>query len=108
MPCDRIRWTRIVQPQTNEGLDIKRTDLLAKALEGLGFCVTKTDFGLTIVRGYERGSFANGVLRFPSVIDADAVRIAYGKECVKEAARINKWTLTETGENTYKATRRAW
>lgn len=103
MPCFSIRRNVI-------NLEKVDRDLLAKALEALGYTVTKHPNGvLSFSNRYGSGYFAAGKLTFDQDINLteNAVKQAYSTQVVQAAAKKFGWQVKNPAANQFVAVRRS-
>lgn len=107
MPCYSVEESGIkVTANTNP-------DLLKKALEELGYTVTKIGGTLTFAN-YQlgrRGTFQNGELsvktNMGAAVDQDEIRRAYSAQVVMSAAKRFGWQVKQTSPTQFQVSRRA-
>ncbi len=107
MPCYTVEESGIkVTANTNP-------DLLKKALEELGYTVTKLGATLTFANYSKshRGFFRNGELTITNgsgeAVDQNEIRRAYSAQVVMSAAKRFGWQVKQTSPTQFQVSRRA-
>ena len=97
MPCDQIRTNTIDVPQMNPGL-------LDKALRALGatsIVVTRLGTSATIDGVNFRITGGRMIVEAGSEHLADRVKVAYSRQTVFHAAKLQGWQVREVKQNVF-------
>ena len=105
MPCFTVRRTTV-------NMEVANLDLLALAFKGVfGVQASSVRVENGSVKGrHEDGEvvWSGGKLYVPATVDADAFKRSYAAECVKEAAKKQRWHVQAQGANRYLVTKGGW
>jgi hypothetical protein len=92
MPCDSVQQSKVEFLATSTDLD-----LLTKALEKMGWTVTRNGDVLNFSKGYyETGSFnkKTGRMTLPESADLDEIKRGYSEEVVTTQAKKHGWQVS--------------